>query len=118
MWGGSQNRVYIKNQCIRLLTKERMPYVPRLTEKYSGHNTTRAGWGRAPCIFIGDVEPMNIQRYIRQFHIIDEYIIIFLRTEEYKVLYRSGLRSSVISSVNRGIYSAFLSFIGIFIGCN
>jgi hypothetical protein len=70
------------------------------------------------CIFIDDVSQMNILAYIRRFHITDEYIHIFLGTKEYKELYSSVLRSSVISSVNQGIYSIFLSSIAIFINCN
>jgi hypothetical protein len=79
-------------------------------------NGVEPGW--APSIFIGDVSPMNILAYIDRFHITDEYILIFLGTEEYKELYSATLRSLVISSVNRGIYSIFLGFIGIFVGCN
>jgi hypothetical protein len=71
------------------------------------------GWGQTPNIFIGDVEPMNIHAYIYRFHVTDEYIIIFLDTEKYKVLYTSALRSSGISSVNYGIYRKFLGFTGI-----
>jgi hypothetical protein len=56
------------------------------------------GW--APSIFVSDVEPTNIRQYIRQFHVTNEYIIILLRIEEYKVLYSLVLRSSVILLVN------------------
>jgi hypothetical protein len=35
-----------------------------------------------PNIFIDDVSPMNITRYIHQFHIIDEYVVIFVSTDE------------------------------------
>jgi hypothetical protein len=61
---------------------------------------------------------MNILTYIHQFYLTDEYIPIFLGTEEYKELYSSVLRSSVISSVNREIYVIFLGFTAVFIGCN
>jgi hypothetical protein len=35
-----------------------------------------------PGIFIGDVSPTNVTGYIRRFHIIDEYIITFVGTDE------------------------------------
>jgi hypothetical protein len=64
-----------------------------------------------PRIFIGDVEPMNIQTYIHRFHVIDEYIIIFLK--KYNVLYTSALRFSDFWLVNRGIYPKFISFLSV-----
>jgi hypothetical protein len=69
-------------------------------------------------IFVGDIEPMNIHAYIRRFHVTDEYIIIFLGTKKYNILYTSVLHSSTISLINRGIYSKFIGFIGKFLGCN
>jgi hypothetical protein len=59
--------------------------------------------GQTPSIFIGDVAMMNILIYIYRLHATDKYIIIFLRTEEYKELYLSALYSSAILSVNREI---------------
>jgi hypothetical protein len=43
---------------------------------------------------------------------------IFLGIEEYKELYSSVLYSSMISSINRGIYSVLLGSTIISIGCN
>jgi hypothetical protein len=57
--------------------------------------------GRCPSTFIDDVSPMNATRYIRRFHITDEYIVTFVRTDEQVDLNWSELRSSVDSSVNR-----------------
>jgi hypothetical protein len=35
-----------------------------------------------PGIFISDMSPMNVIRYIRWFHIIDIYIVTFVGTDE------------------------------------
>jgi hypothetical protein len=35
-----------------------------------------------PSIFIGDVSPMNVTGNIHQFHITNEYTIIFISTDE------------------------------------
>jgi hypothetical protein len=74
--------------------------------------------GRGSSIFIGNVSLMNMLAYIHRFCVTDEYILIFLGTEESKELYSSALCSSVILSVNRGIYIIFISYTDIFIGCN
>jgi hypothetical protein len=38
----------------------------------------------APCpvIFIGDVSLMNVTAYIHWWHVIDEYIVTFVKNEE------------------------------------
>jgi hypothetical protein len=99
---GSQNMAYIK----------KIQYIPRLTEKcmvlYSSVNQGYNGHVAAP----------QGGQYIHRFHITDKYTPIFLGTNEHKELYSSVLCSSMISSVNRGIYSIFLSSTAIFIGCN
>jgi hypothetical protein len=66
-------------------------------------------------IFVDDVSPRDILTYIHRFHVTDGHIPIFLNTEEYKELYSSALRSSVISSVNREIYAIFLDYTVIFV---
>jgi hypothetical protein len=78
----------------------------------------RGGGGGGGSIFVGDVSLMNILEYIYPLHVTDEYILIFLGTEEYKELYSLALHSMVTSSVNREIYPIFLSSIAIFVGCN
>jgi hypothetical protein len=55
------------------------------------------GWGLSP-------------QYIPRLHATKEYILIFLGNEKYNDIYSSALYSSVISLVNRGIYT-------IFVGC-
>jgi hypothetical protein len=35
-----------------------------------------------PGIFISDMSPMNVTRYIRRFHVTDEYIVTFVGTDE------------------------------------
>jgi hypothetical protein len=62
-----------------------------------------AAQGHVPSIFVSDMAKMNILAYIHRFHVTDKYIIIFLRTEEYKELYLSALHSSAILLVNQGI---------------
>jgi hypothetical protein len=56
--------------------------------------------------------------YIHWLRVTDKYILIFLSTEEYNSLYSLVLRSSVISSVNQGIYPIFLSYTTKFVDCN
>jgi hypothetical protein len=34
-----------------------------------------------PGIFIGDMSPMNINGYVRQFHVFDEYTVAFVGTD-------------------------------------
>jgi hypothetical protein len=77
-------------------------YVPQLTEEYRGHMAAAREGGQ----------------YIYQLHITNEYIFIFFGTEEYKELYSSALRSSVLSTVNQGVYPIFLNSTAIFIGWN
>jgi hypothetical protein len=36
----------------------------------------------SPDIFIGDMLPMNVTRYIRRFDVTDEYIVTFVGTDE------------------------------------
>jgi hypothetical protein len=35
-----------------------------------------------PSTFVGDVSPMNVIRYIHRFHVINEYIVTFVGTNE------------------------------------
>jgi hypothetical protein len=57
-------------------------------------------------------------QYIRRLHITNEYIFIFLGTDEYKELYSLALRSSVLLIVNQGVYPIFLGSTAIFVGWN
>jgi hypothetical protein len=100
---GSQNRLYIKNHYIHRLTEERIALCSSVNRGIQWTRGHGVGQGHMPSIFIDDVEPTNIRAYIHRFHITDEYIIIFLGIDEYKVLYTLALCSSCISSINRGI---------------
>jgi hypothetical protein len=60
-------------------------YIPQLTKEYS---TRGRGTGAVYSLV----------------SVTDEYILIFLDIEKYNYLYSSALRSSIILSVNRGIY--------------
>jgi hypothetical protein len=50
--------------------------------------------------------------YIRWLHITEEYILIFLSTEEYNAIYLSALYSSFVSS------AIFLGYRAMFLGYN
>jgi hypothetical protein len=68
-------------------------YIRQLADHYKGH-VSAAGRLRGPTniwthlsdprssIFVGDVLPMNVTRYIHWFYIIDEYIVTFIGTDE------------------------------------
>jgi hypothetical protein len=87
--------IYINHHYIRRLTEKRIDLCYSVNRGIYGTHGRDTGWGQAPSIFIGDIAPMNILVYICQFHVTDECTIIFLGTEEYKLLYSSCYIPSV-----------------------
>jgi hypothetical protein len=57
-------------------------YIRRLIYEYIGPPVKSAPLTPHPSMFIGDVSPMNVIGYIHWFHVIDEYTVIFVGTDE------------------------------------
>jgi hypothetical protein len=73
-------------------------YIHQLIDEYIGPIPALVP---RPTIFVGDVSPMNVTEYTRQFYITGEYMVIFMGTDEYDDLNSLELYLSVDLSVNR-----------------
>jgi hypothetical protein len=77
--------------------RHRAQYIHRLTNEYNGPPVSPP----LPIMFIGHLSSINIIGYIRRLRGTDEYIVIFIGTDEEVQISSSELRSSASSSVNR-----------------